>query len=715
MAETSKNKIYYNDNENSIADVLTDMKKMAESTDEAIEKSKYNDTQIKKDISNMKTEIAAKNNEQDNEILQLQTEKAELEKELKEMQEDCYQTSIRGQASGEYIHVEDSSGARCKIGISGNSEQETSTQGRNLIIPQDYTATKNGITVTAKNGVINVKGTATQSTSFNVPINKISLNGDYYFSTKITGTVALNNCAIRLLNENGKNFVDEWCTFNPNTQPGFSGNMNGTTGYILIYLNPVTVDYYIYPQLEQGTQKHGYEQFVPNMPSPDYPSEIKTVGSNVNLFDKDTATDGKYIDNSGSIQAEATAMCSGYIEIENNKDYYISGRTNWGSIGIYDTSKTFLNRIATTQTNGIFNITNSNCKYIRVNASITDKDTLKIEKGSTPTSYSKYGQGSVKLTKCNKNLFDKSNWESGYVGEDGNNASSTTNFRLTKFIKVKPNTQYTISSNTVMKTLRLHEYNKDKTYIKFTYSTDKEKLTIVTSENTKYLRFSGNYNSPSSYTQSVIDGLGIILEEGNIRTSYEEHQEQSYIMPVQQEMLEDDYFDWDNEEEVHNWKKVVLTGDEGWERETTESYGYRFRLLPNPEAKFNNTKKNIFCNKLNRKTANETWLGNEGISASSKIHIYLKEYSTKTLDEFKIWLKEHMLTVYYKLAKPTRLAFTEEQKVVAKELSNTRTYKNVTNITTDSIAILDLDYAKDLETLLNNTQALAVNNASEGV
>ena len=37
MAETSKNKIYYNNDENSIADILADMKKLAESADNAIE------------------------------------------------------------------------------------------------------------------------------------------------------------------------------------------------------------------------------------------------------------------------------------------------------------------------------------------------------------------------------------------------------------------------------------------------------------------------------------------------------------------------------------------------------------------------------------------------------------------------------------------------------------------------------------------------------
>lgn len=88
MAETSKNKIYYNDNENSVADVLADMKKMAESTDEAIENSKYNDTAIKKNISDIEEKQSIKDSEQDSKIVELQTEKAKLETELKEMQED---------------------------------------------------------------------------------------------------------------------------------------------------------------------------------------------------------------------------------------------------------------------------------------------------------------------------------------------------------------------------------------------------------------------------------------------------------------------------------------------------------------------------------------------------------------------------------------------------------------------------------------------------
>ena len=56
------------------------------------------------------------------------------------------------------------------------------------------------------------------------------------------------------------------------------------------------------------------------------------------------------------------------------------------------------------------------------------------------------------------------------------------------------------------------------------------------------------------------------------------------------------------------------------------------------------------------------------------------------------------MVLYFQLRTPIRQKFTDEQKAVAKELNNARTYKNVTNITTDSKAILSLDYVKDQET-----------------
>ena len=208
------------------------------------------------------------------------------------------------------------------------------------------------------------------------------------------------------------------------------------------------------------------------------------------------------------------------------------------------------------------------------------------------------------------------------------------------------------------------------------------------------------------------------LEEG-ASTSYEPHQEQSYIMPTQREMLENDYFDFDNEEEVHTWNKLVLNGTESIEKfQYSDNTFLIAKGAKNVNASEILVKSNMFMGvSYNNRTISRNYIIYVEIETGN---IIFRNTSYSALADFKTWLKSQYdagtpVVIYYKLATPTKLAFTEEQKAVAKELNNARTYKNVTNITTDSIAILDLDYAKDLETLLNNTQALAVNNASEGV
>lgn len=127
----------------------------------------------------------------------------------------------------------------------------------------------------------------------------------------------------------------------------------------------------------------------------------------------------------------------------------------------------------------------------------------------------------------------------------------------------------------------------------------------------------------------MLDPSTIQLEETKI-TDYVEHQEQTLVMPVQQEMLEGDYFDWENLKEVHGWGKIASYNGE----EITTEY----------------------------------------ISTTG-------ELSTGA-------------TVYYKLATPTELDFTTEQKAVKEQIKNLHSYKNVTHIfSTDEInANLSIEY-----------------------
>lgn len=632
------------------------------------------------------------------EISNIKTEKTELEKELKEMQEDYYQTSIRGQASGEYIHVEDSSGARCKIGISGNSEQETRS-GKNLFKPLNITS--NGITTTYdKDGVGTIKGTSTNMWA-NISANVIYLYpaGNYVLSIDEPKTFNINLKGI-YTDEEIFEFVIPAGSKTKNV--AFKKEVYSMYAFISGFAAGTTLDDTIKIQLEKGSTATDFEQYG-LMPSPNYLSEIKTVGSNVNLFDKDTNI---------LVNSSESRVRTDYILLK--KGTYTLNFIGADSfyLMIFNENKVKSKETDWTEKNSSFELDNKYYVVIifRKNNNIAlNKDevvNIKLVEGTEVGEYSKYGQGSVKLTKCNKNLSKYKTFTSTssarVVGD------TTTSGQQIEGIKVRKGKKYTISFDVV--SLPSSDYR-----IQIRESTDEsvaqtngeipnsiQNEPLICNTLTRHSKTITAQGDNYLYIRCIPNGFvldNIQVEEKETSTHSEQHEEQSYIMPVQKEMLEDDYFDWDNEEEVHTWNKLVLTGDEAWVREATTSAGYRFFMNPSPSARFNNdAKKNVFCDKLNRKTANETWLGNEGISASKNIQIYLKEYSTKTLDEFKTWLKEHVLTVYYKLATPTRLKFTDDQKSVAKELNNARTYKNVTNITTDSKAILSLDYVEDQET-----------------
>ena len=720
MAETSKNKIYYNDNENSIADVLTDMKKMAESTDEAIEKSKYDDTEIKN-----------KDTEQDSKIEELQTKKTKLEKELKEMQEDYYQTSIRGQASGEYIHVEDSSGARCKIGISGKSEQETRS-GKNLFKPLNITS--NGITTTYdKDGVGTIKGTST-NTWANISANVIYSYpaGNYVLSIDKPKTFNIHLKGI-YTDEEIFEFVIPAGSKTKNV--AFKKEVYSMYAFISGFAVGTTLDDTIKIQLEKGSTATDFEQYG-LMPSPYYPSEIKAVGDNVNLFDKDNVkiVNGFINYNTGVFSASTSRQVCAYIKVKPNTTYSISGWTvnNDKTLGTFtdipSVGNKATNYVRLTSETSTKITTGENDNYIVIfiynNVYPQQNDKIKIEKGSISTQYSPYGQGSVKVTKCNKNLSKYKTFTSTssarVVGD------TTTSGQQIEGIKVRKGKKYTISFDVV--SLPSSDYR-----IQIRESTDEsvaqtngeipnsiQNEPLICNTLTRHSKTITAQGDNYLYIRCIPNGFvldNIQVEEKETSTHYEQHEEQSYIMPVQKEMLQEDYFDFDNEEEVHTCDKLVLNGTEDikiW-IVMDDYYGVYISATEAQDISawskttlLSNTFKTVQGSVMNNKTYQDncvaTWGKNIFIRIEKSI---IGGNDDNTNDELLIKFKSYLkslydagtpVMIYYKLQTPTRIAFTAEQKAVAKELNNARTYKNVTNITTDSKAILSLDYVKDQET-----------------
>ena len=760
MAETSKNKIYYNDNENSVADVLADMKKMAESTDKAIENSKYNDAQIKKDISDAKKEQALKDAEQDNKIIELQNEKAKLETELKEMQEDFYQASVRGQASGEYIHVEDSSGARCRIGISGNHEQKMRS-GKNLLLNDTDKGTVNGITFTQDSkGIIKANGTATDA---------IVVYLGSKFTTIAAGTYRLSDGRNDESKDTFFTYVD---CYNTDGSAYATGNLISTSdGSVKTYTESklikgrivvrkgVTLNNIIFkPQLELIKNASGseteYEEYGAS-PSPDYPSEVQTVGSNVNIFDKDNPDmflNGLTPDNSGNIVSTLTDttkknyIITIIVPCKGNKQYTISRWLSGKTFIVYESEKNKFNindkvtLLKRNDNSGIINetiATSANAKYILVkiystwgNEENTYNDlisSIKIEKGKVATSYSKYGQGCVKVTKCNKNLLPALKSQSkenkgiifSYNAETQEfnvkgTTTDTTFYTILTFEELKylsKDKKYILSISNLMPTKCMVTLTKINVINNGIIHEGEKQTTVDNLDKYKPDGF-------MFYGQKLEKGTKIDftfkaqLEESSTATEYEQHEEQTYIMPVQQEMLDGDKFLRQTEKwyEKHGWKKVIFNGKENFQLISNNRFQLNLINAQYPkciEAYFATNAISNIANGVSLSSLG-TITDNYRISANyDSVYFKINEIS---LEDFKAKLKELYdagipVVAYYKLAEPQLLECTEEQSKILDELNNARTYKNVTNITTDSKAILSLDYAKDLETLLTSKES----------
>ena len=691
---------------------------LAKDIEQKFKNEAYDDTEIKQDISN----INSKNKEQDTNIEQLQenTETssnkiAELEKELKEAQEDFYQNSVRGQVSGEYIHVEDSSNCRARIGIGGNNEQETRSGKNYLNTLAKYKSgekvTVDGITYTFnEDGSITCNGTATEDSVLTFSSNLQIISGS---SKKIVGMITGTQVPAKLsilayTSDWSKNTFELLSNVNKNITINMQENIDYAIFRIIAYkgttLNNQTIYYQI---LDTSVNDLTYEQYGV-MPSTNYLSEVKCVGSNVNEFDIDAVKDGFLNEKTGEIISNNSWKCSDFIEIlhktytfgwESSSDYF---QVN---VCYYDENKKFLSG-KSYGLRGTFNNTFevvSNAKYMKIAYSVSvsgelvTREKIKLEKGKVATPYSKYGQGCVKVTKCNKNLAIKN--IKGYF--------SISDFK----IKIDNNSEsFLFYAEKGKEYTRSCKVNLDRNRIGKIDTLDVvQGMTVLSGQEINSKKFicddSGIYIwfVNSTLNDSIKESFQI--EEGSTESSFEQHEEQSYIMPTQQEMLVNDYLDYDNEEEVHVWNKKVLDGTENWAYEKlTSADGEKNNFYLKIDDAMSNGK--VYSNAFIQRTSladNYSMF----MSAGKNLNLRYQEKSSST--EFKAYLKSQYdagtpVVVYYQLETPIRLKFTDEQKSVAKELNNVRTYKNVTNITTDSKAILSLDYAKDLETQNNKMQ-----------
>lgn len=150
----------------------------------------------------------------------------------------------------------------------GMSKQFTAT-GKNLLKIRDGVQTTRGVTAIAKDGVVALKGTATETGWALINADSFVLDGMYILSSNITGIIvkAVNKSYEEVLGQNESKTLE-----------------NAEVSRIaFVVKRGETYDVSnILIQIEKGSEATSYEPYTGGKPSPspEYPQEIVSVGGN---------------------------------------------------------------------------------------------------------------------------------------------------------------------------------------------------------------------------------------------------------------------------------------------------------------------------------------------------------------------------------------------------------------------------------------------------
>lgn len=754
---TTENGTYYPSDYSSVADVPSDMKKMAESIDaNKVQKipgktlstndftneykqkledlENYDDTEVKKDISDIKEEQETQNTNIEN--LQKNDEtQDELIEKLQQENENIKSALINVETEqAKSLHIEDASTVAGKLEVEGNAEQET-REGYNLLDSSLFDlSSASSFATYNEDGTITFNGTISEDNKVNIrSLRKQTIAG--------TGN---ENLVVKIISGSLTGIIRLVA------QDTDYGNIKYAQIGTSSYTNKLTenIEYNIFSiTFENGTVMNNlklgfmivddndldkeYEQYGA-MPSPKFPSAIKCLGSNKNLFDKNNVN----ITNLNAINQEngtfeiATNQKHIYIECKALTSYSITKSILADTtLGIYETEKIpainvnyhqlYLKAVST----GIATVkTGENAKYldIRLNTNaLTEEelqeilDTLKIEEGTMATSYSPYEQGSTEIKKISKNLLDDTIYKN--VTITSQNDISSIDYQ--KFDNFKKNKTYiariwfTDGTYVDDNNMILYGYNSNKTSVNTIPNTTSKMYDNA--DEIKYVKLKINSSGLEKYQNKIIEGIQI--EESSTITDYEEHKQKNHILPIQQEMLNGDYFklEEDGWKEVHGWTKIVLDGINNKvipdTTDTSEKYRYRFNSssVDLKKCSLSSTDEKAYCEQLKLLQDGDTYDCIEGFTVNNNfIYMYVDEFSNGNMtNNFNTELQDNNMIFHIPVVESayTKLTCTEEQSAILDKLNELDMFDGTNNIiTTEDIALLKLKYVVDTKTYVDN-------------
>ena len=677
------------------------------------------------ELTNAQTAIKENKEQQEEKIQSLQQEISDLEEDVKA------NSIIVTTEEATSLQVNDANGARAKLSVKGNYRQQT-REGFNLLnVPAEYEVSKNykRVVNSFEAGTYTIK--ATSVTTDNDTIERFLLAFEdeagatfgqsflYKTTLKTTATLSKKAVAVRIYS------ADNWDNTAVTTT---------TFKELMIY---------------SGTEEKSYEEYG-KMPSREFPTEVETVGGDINILDnvaKTRTINGITFtvnkDGSATAKGTATAQAVLYLTSENNSATYKNiekgkytlngcddGNTNTYFIQVAlenanpsNGAKYFSNySIPTT-----FEVQEDNNRYycmIVIKSGVTIDKTFypSLIKGYKTVGYSRPGQAGISVKKISKNFANTSILKALNLDAIEINSKNSFTIDLSKgnlvdiqnrkniLFDAPKNKQYTLSyhveqNNTAFLPGLGFLYSDGSTQIA-AKQTDASYNTQVTSQEGK--KIEGIYLSWGTQNSGGIATISNIqLETGTQKTDFEEYTEEIKTVDIQQEMLTGDYFDLERKKEVHTWNVQELTGNESW---ATEGDLEKVMRIATSTRKTSNNYVGV-CTHFD--FIGNYYLDEEHVYVTNPgtMYVFIDKTVASTPAEFKTFLTEQAtagtpVKVYWKSDTTTELDLTETQIEQLEQLNKMRTYKEQTNIVTvEDLALMQLEYSADIQKYIDNKLA----------
>lgn len=471
---------------------------------------------------------------------------------------------------------------------------------------------------------------------------------------------------------------------------------------------------------------NGSEVYKPNS------TAIKIEGDKINVTSNNNAV---------------TSFVSIPLDVEPNTDYTFSGiakvisntitestnsfiriRSNYNSGDWIDTTLVNISKNTTDEQELEFTFNSGEHTevwlwlYLKVSQVVgvisVDFSNLQVEKGTEKTEYEKYGampspeySSPIKVLGDNTNLFNAlDNFSArtiigltvtpisndSIIKINGTATADTFSFIGNDIMDIFENgkTYYAYTNNENFEIL-FELYGTDvevpiKTVSSFTMSSEYKKINLI---------LKGTNLNGKTYNNEEI---GIKIEEGKITnyTSYgqgscsfiiangDKTQKQEFVLPIQKPMLKEDYFDFKNKKEIHNWSRATFTGEEKWALNATYTNTIRFSL----GVSYLNANKIGYCNRSFIRTTQAHGDYEYMFYSSDLLYFNISKSSLpadkQNLEGFTELLKQwnsegEPLELYYQTGEIEELALTDEQIAIGQQIDKAKLYLGTSNIYSD--------------------------------